>query len=334
MSAVDQRVALGRAIAEQRRRHGLSQAELAPLLGRPAGWVSLVERGMVQAEPIALLEAVASALGTPLPARHANVVRRPAGPAGEGLQERGSAAGGLPDAVGALGRVLSLRITGHNGGSPGRPNVTALRANSDRAWALTGAGHYLELARLLNSLLPDLDAALGAAPGPRERAGLHELLATFYQACAAALAKLGEYEGAKTAASRALSAAQRAGDLPMAAASAYLLARILMEMGRYPHAEETARKGIAGLGPLAARGRPEAISLQGALTLLRALIAARTGNPVAAEEQLSWARAIEMRLAAASSGRDTGFGAAQIALYETAVSLEASAPGVRRRGAA
>jgi hypothetical protein len=82
---------------------------------------------------------------------------------------------------------------------------------------------------------------------------------------------LGEHESAKTAVSRALSAAQRAGDLPLAAASAYLLARVLMEIGRYPHADETARKAIAALAPLAAGGRPEAISLQGALTLLRAL---------------------------------------------------------------
>jgi hypothetical protein len=85
---------------------------------------------------------------------------------------------------------------------------------------------------------------------------------------------------------------------------------------------ETARKAIAALGPLAAGGRPEAISLQGALTLLRALIAARTGDPAAADEQLSSARSIEVRLGAIGGGRDTGFGAAQIALYEIAVSVE------------
>lgn len=331
---MDQRVALGRAIAEQRRRHGLSQAELARLLDRPAGWVSLVERGLVQAEPMPLLEAVASALGTPLPARHA-AGPSAARPAGEGCDEQGSSASGTPDAVGALRLVLSLRSNAYNGDSADWPGLTVLRAGSDRAWALTRACRYLDLAGLLGSLLPELDAALGAAPGPQERAGLHELIATCYQACSAALAKLGEYESAKTAASRALFAAQRAGDLPLAAASAYLLARILMAVGRYPHAEETARKAIAALGPLAAAGRPEAISLQGALTLLRALIAARTGDAAAAEEQLSWARAIEMRLASASSGRDTGFGAAQIALYETAVTLEASsAQRPHRRGAA
>jgi hypothetical protein len=56
---------------------------------------------------------------------------------------------------------------------------------------------------------------------------LQEVLATSYQACAAALARLGELQNAKAAASRALTAAQRAGDLLLAAASAYLLTRVL-----------------------------------------------------------------------------------------------------------
>jgi hypothetical protein len=57
-----------------------------------------------------------------------------------------------------------------------------------------------------------------------------------------------------------------------------------------------------------------------------ALIAARTGNPAAAGEQLGWARNIAVRLAATGGSRDTGFGPAQIALYESAVSVETSSP--------
>ena len=228
-------------------------------------------------------------------------------------------------AVPACGQIRS--------GPGGCPGPTALRAGADRSWALTRAGRYRELAHLLSSLLPEFTAALRAAPGPQERAGLYELIATCNQACSAALAMLGEHESAKTAVSRALSAAQRAGDLPLAAASAYLLARVLMEIGRYPHADETARKAIAALAPLAADDRPEAISLQGALTLLRALIAARTGAPAAADEQIRRAREIAMKLTATGSGRDAGFGPAHIALYETAVSVEtSSARGPRRSG--
>ena len=71
---------------------------------------------------------------------------------------------------------------------------------------------------------------------------MHEVMAASYQACAAALAKTGEYESAKRAASRALTAAQRAGDLLLAAASggaSYLLIRLLW--------------GVAGMAVLPAK---------------------------------------------------------------------------------
>ena len=41
---------------------------------------------------------------------------------------------------------------------------------------------------------------------------------------------------------------------------------------------------------------------------------------------LGWARNIAVRLAATGGSRDTGFGPAQIALYEIAVSVETSSP--------
>jgi hypothetical protein len=69
------------------------------------------------------------------------------------------------------------------------------------------------------------------------------------------------------------------------------------------------------------------------LVALRALIAGRTGDPAAADEQLGWARDIAVRLAASGIGGDAGFGAAQVALYEIAVSIEtAGARGPRRSG--
>ncbi len=204
----------------------------------------------------------------------------------------------------------------------------AFRARADQAWALACGRRYRELADLLGDLVPELQAALSSAPDQQQRAVLNELLAICYQACSAALAKVGEHERAKNAASRALSAAQRAGDVLLGAASAYLLVCILMEVGRYPQAEETAAKASAALARLAADGRPEAISLRGALTLLRALIAARTGDQAGAQEQLSRAREMAGQLGASRDTEGTGFGPAQVALYEIAVSVEV---GEKRR---
>jgi transcriptional regulator with XRE-family HTH domain len=300
---MDQQLALGRAIAEQRRRHGLSQQELARLLDRPAAWVSEVERGLIQMDPTSVLEAVAGALGTPLPARCADSVA-----ADSVSAERAR----------ALRQVLDdsyqHRAAGPNGCPP--PPAAVLRAKADLAWTLTCDRRYDELAELLGELMPELQAAVRDA-SDQQRAGLQELTASCYQACAAALARLGEHENAKTAASRALAAAQRAGDLPLAAASAYLLVCILMELRRYPHADETARKAADALAQQAAEGRPEAMSLRGALTLQRALIAARAGDPAAAERQLDIAREMAKQV---SDG--DGFGPDHVALYEIAVSVE------------
>jgi transcriptional regulator with XRE-family HTH domain len=305
---MDQQLALGWAIAEQRRRRGLSQAELARLLHQPPSWVSQVERGLIQVDAMSLLEAVASALGTPLPAH-------PAGPRGGPVASTASAQ--------ALRYVASGECQRRARPASWPAPAARLRAKADEAWALASARHYGELAELLNDLLPDLQSALGAAHDHRERAVLHEVMAASYQACAAALAKIGEHESAKGAASRALTAAQRAGDLLLAAASAYLLARILLEAGRYAQAEETARKATAVLTRPAGDGRAEAISLLGALALLRALTAARNGDPPAAEEQLSVAREMARKLGDASNARGAGLSPDHIALYEAAVSIQA-----------
>jgi transcriptional regulator with XRE-family HTH domain len=304
---MEPQLALGRGIAEQRRRHGLSQPELARMLDRPVAWVSQVERGLGQADPMSVLEAVASVLGTPLPAQCASA---------------GACTTSTP-AIRALERVLCReQLTRAAAGDCPAPAVSFLRAQADQAWALTGARRYGDLAELLTVLLPDLDAALQAAPAGR-RAGVYELIGTSYQACSAALAKLGQYDGAKTAASRALTAGQRAGNLMLAAASAYLLVCIHMEAGRFSYAEETARQAAAALAQPAADGRPEAIALCGALTLQRALIAARTSHPAAAQDQLRRARDMADWLGRAARGvPDGGFGPDHVALYEIAVSIE------------
>ncbi len=307
---MDQQLALGRAIAEQRRRRGLSQPELARLLDQPPSWVSQVERGLLPVDPMSLLGDVAGALGTPLPLPHNGCGRLTVTSPAVARLLQDVASGACQRRVRPAGCV-----------APAVGSLPTLRAQADQAWALARARHYGELASLLSDLLPRLQDALRAGPDQQDLLALQELLATSYQACAAALAKLDELQGAKAAASRALTAAQRAGDLVLAAVSAYLLTRVLLQAGRYAQADETARKAMAALARPAADGRAGAMLLRGALALLRALTAARCGDPPAAAELLGIARQMARKLGDTSSARDLGLSLDDVALYEAAVSV-------------
>ena len=108
-----------------------------------------------------------------------------------------------------------------------------------------------------------------------QRAEVFELMAATYQACSAALAKLGEPEAAWIAADRAMAAAERAGNPLLVAAGAFRLVFVFISARHYDQAEETARTAAEALWPLADGGDPQAMSLWGGLTLQRAVVAAR-----------------------------------------------------------
>ena len=66
MSTPDYQQALGRKIAAERHRRGLSQPELARMIDRSVAWVSQVERGVRKVDRMSVLETVAAALDIPL----------------------------------------------------------------------------------------------------------------------------------------------------------------------------------------------------------------------------------------------------------------------------
>jgi hypothetical protein len=90
----------------------------------------------------------------------------------------------------------------------------------------------------------------------------------------------------------------------------------------YDQAEETARTAADALQPLADQGDPQAMSLWGALTLQRAVIASRVNDPDTAYSHLERARQIAGRLGEGRNDYNTEFGPANVALYEIAVAVE------------
>jgi transcriptional regulator with XRE-family HTH domain len=301
--------ALGRKIAAERRRRGLSQAELARILRRSVAWVSQVERGVRKVDRMSVLETIAIALEVPLYELAAEA------PVVAAVTEEPPGASGLRLVLSGAYALCAML----DGRRP--PALSTLRKRSREAWELTHAGRYTDLTDLLRGLVPDLETAARALPEAR-RPEVFELMAATYQACSAALAKLGEPEAAWIAADRAMAAAERAGNPMLVAAGAFRLVFVFLAARHYAQAEETARTAAEALQSGADEGDPQAMSLWGGLTLQRAVIASRINDPDAAYAHLDRAAQVAARLGEGHNDYNTEFGPANVALHEIAVAVE------------
>jgi transcriptional regulator with XRE-family HTH domain len=313
--------ALGRKIAAERRRRGLSQPELARLLDRSVAWVSQVERGVRKIDRMSVLENVAAALEVPLAELAAEA------PVVAAVSEEAPGAGGLRL---VLSGAYALRAM-LDGRRP--PALSTLRRRSREAWELTHSGRYTDLTDLLRSLVPDLETA-ARAMRESQRAEVHELMAATYQACSAALAKLGEPEAAWIAADRAMAAAERAGNPMLVAAGAFRLVFVFIAARHYDQGEETARTAADALQAMAEQGDPQAVSLWGGLTLQRSIIASRVNDPDTAYSYLERAAQVAARVGEERNDYNTEFGPANVGLYEIAVAVELGDAGRALRAAA
>jgi transcriptional regulator with XRE-family HTH domain len=313
--------ALGRKISAERRRRGLSQPELARMIDRSVAWVSQVERGVRRVDRMSVLEALAAALEVPLAELAAEA------PVVAAVTEEPPGASGLRLVLSGA-YALRAMLDGHHA-----PAVSTLRTGTRKAWDLAHAGRYTDLADLLRGLVPGLETAARTVP-EAGRVEVFELMAATYQACSAALAKLGEPEAAWIAADRAMAAAERAGNPLLVAAGAFRLVFVFISARHYDQAEETARTAAEALQPMANGGDPQAMSLWGGLTLQRAVVAARIGDPDTAYDQLERAKQMAGRLGEGRNDYNTEFGPANVGLQEVAIAVDLGDAGRALRAAA
>jgi hypothetical protein len=270
---------------------------------------------------MSVLEAVAAALEVPLAELAAEA------PVVAAVTEEPPGAGGLRLVLSGA-YALRAMLDGRRA-----PALSTLRSRARRAWELTHAGRYTELTDLLRGLVPDLETAARAVTED-QRAEVYELMAGTYQACSAALAKLGEPEAAWIAADRAMAAAERAGNPLLVAAGAFRLVFVFIAARHYDQAEETARTAAEALWPLAGQDNPQAMSLWGGLTLQRAVIAARVNDPDTAYGQLERAGQVAGRLGEGHNEFNTEFGPANVGLQEVAIAVDLGDAGRALRAAA
>jgi tetratricopeptide (TPR) repeat protein len=309
VNAQEYQVVLGRKIAEQRRRRGLSQPELARMIDRSVAWVSQVERGVRKVDRMSVLETLATALDMPLSELAAEA------PVVAAVHQQPPGAGGLRQLLSGA-YSLKAMLNGHH-----VPSLADLRAKVERAQDLRHAGQYTDLTDLLRDLVPDLESAARAVPDS-QRPEAFELLASTYQGCSAALAQMGETEAAWIAADRAMGAAERAGNPLLVAAGAFRLVFVFIGARYFGQAEATAGTAADALWRLADGGMSEAMSMWGALTLQRAITAAHLGDAEKAYAFLDRARAMADQAGPGRNDYGTEFSPANVALYEIAVAVE------------
>ncbi len=325
MNAVEYQQAARRRTASERRHDvshpGLARPELArPDLAVPADRLAACVAHMQPIEDPAARHSTTGAPDMPLSklaaAAQGEIGEPRAGEQGGfGEQGRSSAADGLRLLL-ARAHSLSAML-----GESYAPSIRSLRATTERVAALARAGEFEELTSALGRLLPGLEAAVRTVPKALQ-AEACELTAMAHQACSAALMKLGEPLAAWVVADRAMAAAEQAGNLLLAAAGQYRLAAVFLDSGEHALADEIARTSLIALRGLAELGDPDALSLRGGLTLLRATVAARTDHPATAFGHLATARLIASRLAGRPANELPEFGAEHVALVEIAISVD------------
>jgi tetratricopeptide (TPR) repeat protein len=197
---------------------------------------------------------------------------------------------------------------------------------------LTHQGNYADLAELLEGLVPRLEAATRAV-AEAERPELFRLLAVMYHTCSGALANMGEPEAAWIAVDRAVVAAERANDPLLMAAGEFRLSIVFLGARHFEQAAQASGSAADALRPLAESGQAEAVALRGALTLQRAVAAARLNLADEAYGYLRDARAMAEQVGDGRNDYNTEFGPTNVGLHEVAVAVDLGDAGVALRAA-
>lgn len=305
--------AVGERIAYHRRRLGLSQVDLAGLVGRSDSWVSQVERGVRSVDRLSVLQKVADVLGVSMAELRT------------GEPSDTEADTDRPEAF----ESLRLTLTGHPAagvvlGSPPpaltQQAIAGLRAEHEQVWELVHASRYNELAPLLAELIPSLERAVRSDGQPEQARAVRQLLTDTYQAVAAMLAKTGEGDAAWIAADRAALAAESLGDPLALAASLFRMAHVFLSLGQLSQVQAVAVTSTEALERQEAT--PGVLSLRGAFQLVLAVAAARDNDRAGAYGHLDQARELASQIGAGRNDFGTEFGPTNVALHSVAVAVE------------
>ncbi|GAA4855332.1 helix-turn-helix domain-containing protein [Pseudonocardia benzenivorans] len=315
MRGVGDNMSVGERIAFYRARRGLTQTQLANLVGRKIDWLSKIERGERQLRNVELLAEVAKVLRISL----TDLVGQPVLLEDETEQDDVPA---IRDALMSPGRLSRTLFATTN-----RPTRAIDPEQSGRlvefAWGSYQAGRVSDVVAALPRLIrqaQELEQQAGNSTISATRAWA--VSARVHHLAATTLSKVGESDLSWIAAERAMRAADEADDPLVLASAPRAATHALLAVGRYEDALNLGETAARWLAPQVADGDPEALSLFGMLHLRTAVAAARHQDRATAAELLGRAAQAAEQLGVDANYWQTGFGPTNVELHRLSAALD------------
>jgi tetratricopeptide (TPR) repeat protein len=214
--------------------------------------------------------------------------------------------------------------------------VVELERRVAELWEFLHDARYADLDLDLRRVITQLETA-SRCPHPHDDPDtLHRLRAEAYQVAAAMLTAIDEHEAAWVANDRALQASLRIGDVLGIAAAHFRLGHTFLRAGRLDQAEHVTTQAIEGLMHriVPPSAPPGAVSLYGAMHLVRAMVAARRPDAGSARWNLGIAKKYADRLGEDRNDYGTEFGPTNVEVHYVAASVDFGEPREALRVAA
>jgi transcriptional regulator with XRE-family HTH domain len=309
------RLTIGERIAFYRARRGLTQTELANLVGRGPDWLSKIERGERPLRNVEVLAELARALRVTL----GDLLGQPV------LLEDDDQLDDVPavrDALMAPGRLS--RVIYRQTSDGGSVDLTRAARLVEFAWTDYQRGRLSTVITQLPSLVRSaqrLEDSASDLPRPEQHRAW-TISARTHHLAATTLSKVGEADLSWIAAERAMGAADRSDDVLVLASTARAATHALLAVGRFGDAIEMGNSAAAWLAGHVADADPVALSLLGMLHLRTAIAAARLQDRSTATELLDRAGAAADRIGADIDLWHTSFGPTNVELHRLAAALD------------
>ncbi|XVS62102.1 helix-turn-helix domain-containing protein [Actinosynnema sp. CA-299493] len=325
---------LAREIKTRRVAAGLSQPQLAKLIGYTRQYVSLAERHSHNLPSSELVNAIDEALA----ANGALTTLRRQAKHEQQMLRRSTVAAVHPISDQPLYQHIQPLHTRRSPGNAAThpasnvgsepPDLASRPGGVRYAAALVQGLHrdyqaarYAEVAQVLPGVDDTVSALADSSTGDQRRRALS--LQCQVAIVAAKLAtKVGDGVAAYAAAERARTAAEHAEDPFGQAAAAYQLTCALLRLGGADEAELHA----VGITDTMTGDDPDSVTWRGALTLISAVIAARRSDPAEAGRRLDHAEQLATRLGGDYNIGFTAFGPTNVRIHRAAVAVSVDDP--------